>query len=232
MKRIVVFLSIIFWTLLVSPQNTKTPKSSESTPGNVIQHPTDPTGARLSALEKRVNELEKAGKVSEKPANATSDRLAALEKKVSALEGSVSFSKYLINQKQNKYETIQLDPSSRTFQRIDGDVSTFLVLVDDVSPYLNGYRIKLKIGNPSDAQFSNAKLKVRWARSYDFSNYSAESYKQWESSIQEKEVPLNDNLVAGSWNSVTVDLVPCAANEMGFLELSITTPSVILHSMN
>jgi len=159
--------------------------------------------------------------------NELSERLGALEKRVAKLEDTVTFYKFEIDQKQDKQDMVLLDPSSRGFLRLDSDNSTFLISLEDASPYLNGYRIKLDIGNPSDATFSNAKLKVRWSHALK----SIDSYDSWQKSIHEKEVTLTDDLAPGKWNSVTVDLIPCASDELGYLEVSLQTPTITLHAV-
>jgi hypothetical protein len=158
--------------------------------------------------------------------NPVNDRIAALEKRVEKLETSVTIYKFLIDQKQDKSDTIYLDPRSHDFIRLDSDTGTFLVLLQDATPYLNGYRIKLDIGNPWDAKFPNAKIKVRWGHKIQ----ATENYSDWQASLHDKEIDLPDSLEAGMWNHVTLDLIPCAANELGYFEFSMQTPSIILHT--
>lgn len=202
MRRLIVVLTATLLAAPLTSQNTSTPKKTSATPS-------------------------KNGQVTQDP---TKDRLSALEKRLSDLESTVAYYKYLIDQKQVKYDSIQVDPSNHSFQRLDSDTSTFLVSAEDASPYLNGYRLKLSIGNPSDAKFTGVKVKVRWARVYDFSKFTSESYKTWQSSIHEKEVALADDLMPGAWNNVDLDLVPAASDELGYLEVSIASPSVVLHT--
>jgi len=184
MKLLIAVLSIIFLAIPVAPQNRSAPTKANSTHSNIGQGSTDPL----------------------------KDRLAALEKRVADLESTVAYYKYLIDQKQVKYDSVQLDPSSHSFQRLDSDTSTFLVSIDDASPYLNGYRIKLSVGNPSNAKFTGIKVKVQWARAYDYNKFSSDSYKQWHDSIHEKEVTLTDDLKPGVWNKVDLDLLPAATS--------------------
>lgn len=161
---------------------------------------------------------------------ALQEKIAALEKEVNELKTTTSVNSFLVSQKTESHTSVLLDPSNHTFQMLDGSVSTFLVLVQDVSPYLNGYRVTLNVGNPEDAAFSNVTFTIRWAKAYDYKHYSVDSYEKWRKSINEKEVTLTTNLLAGSWNTVTMDLVPCNADQIGYMELSMKTPSVVLHT--
>jgi hypothetical protein len=165
-------------------------------------------------------------KSSQPPTHEIDEKLAALEKRVTELEGTVQWYKYEIDGKQDKTETVILDPSSREFQRLDSDSGTFLVSLADASPYLNGYRINLDLGNPSNAKYSNAKLKITWGPAIkDFSKYD-----EWKASLHEKDVDITSNLEPGAWNHETIDLIPCSSNDLGYLKVSLQTPTVILHT--
>ena len=161
--------------------------------------------------------------------DAVNEKIADLEKRINKLEGTLSYYKFLIDNKQERSDTIQLDPSEHTFQRLDSDTSYFLVIIDDANPYLNGYRLKLRIGNLSSATFAHVALTIKWAKAYEYKNFTSDSYNLWEKSVHEKETTLSANLEPGSWNSVVIDLIPCAPDEMGYLEASIKSPSVILY---
>jgi len=165
-------------------------------------------------------------KASQSQIDQLSQKVAELEKRVNTLEGSVALNKALLSEKQDKADSVVLDPSSREFLRLDSETSTFMIALTDASPYLNGYRIKMNVGNPSDAKFSDAKLKVTWGRAIK----ASDSYSVWLASLHEKEVTLTEDLLPGAWNPVSVDLIPCAPNELGYLVVSLETPSVLLRT--
>jgi hypothetical protein len=51
----------------------------------------------------------------------------------------------------------------------------------------------------------------------------------WQSSLQEKEIALANDLKAGYWNPVAIDLIPCNSDALGYLEISTQIPNIILH---
>ena len=187
----------------------------------------DPTQQKIALLEKRVHELEKSASAAGRPSDATS-QITSLEKTVRSLETRLQIDELLLQQKQDRAESVQLDPSSRNFSRIDSDSSSFLVMVEDATPYLDGYRVKLKIGNPNDADFLNVKVKVRWSKSYDWKKYNESTYASWQKAIHEKEITINERVKAGAWTPVSIDLTPCSADEMGYLEVSLKSPTIAL----
>lgn len=163
---------------------------------------------------------------------ALTSEVTELKKKVSDLELKVTILEY--SQDPNKTATI--DPAdTKGYQRIDANVGTFLVAVENVEPYLDGQRITLLIGNPNNLNFSGFQLKVKWGkRMPDFKNppggdfnTAFDAYKQ---STKEKEITFTETLKPGMWNKVKFTIPQAPAADFGRLELSITTNQVQLIS--
>jgi len=156
------------------------------------------------------------------------EQLKDLQNKVTTLENTVSFYQLLISGKQDRQDSVRLDLSDHAYQRLDMSNGFLLVSVVEATPYLNGYKVKLKLGNPMYVDYSGFTAKIRWAKSYDFAHYTDASYKEWNSSVQEKEIPSTDVLHGGSWNSVELILTPATAEQLEFVNLSITASTLAL----
>ncbi len=187
------------------------------------------TSAIAQTNETRTGPAPSQGVGSGQPMQDLAARVKTLEHELKDLQGEVSYYRYLLGQKQTTHDTIQIDTSSHAFQRVDTDSSTFLVALDRVIPYMNGYKLTVSIGNPSNATFTGARVKVRWGKAYNWAGFTEASYKQWQSTIQQKEIALKEDLVPGAWNPVDLLLVPATKDELGFLELSMTTKTMMLH---
>jgi hypothetical protein len=153
-----------------------------------------------------------------------------LRKEVETLKGKLEFDEYLLSTKQIKTDSISLDLTQRSYQRLDTDTGFFLVSVEEALPYLNGYRIRLSVGNPSYATYKDYKLTVKWNKAYDWAKYTQASYDEWNKAIQEKEISFPDSLKPGAWNSVDLILAPVSPDQLGYLMLSMTTSTVSLHT--
>lgn len=169
-------------------------------------------------------------KILQQELDSEASRISDLEKSIASLKNEFSLYQFELSQKQQRYDTVQLDPSSHAFQRLDTDTSTFLVSVQNVVPYLNGYKLTVSIGNPTTATFSGVEIKIRWGKAYDWNTFSNSSYAAWNKSIQQKDFPVTDDLTPGSWNSVDLYLLPAGADDLGYLELSMTAPTTSLHT--
>jgi hypothetical protein len=135
--------------------------------------------------------------------------------------------------KETSYKTAVFDPTGeRSYERVDGNVGFFLILIDNVEPYLDGQKISLLIGNPNNLTYSGAVLKIGWsARAPEFSlppKQFSEEMAIYNASRRETKINVTDTLRPGTWNKVSFTIAPAKATEFGNLEIGITTNQVIL----
>lgn len=123
-----------------------------------------------------------------------------------------------------KRDTVNLDVSSRGYQRLDTESGSFLVVIQDVSPYLNGQRLKLNVGNLSYITYRGFTIRATWAKKLTTGMKIAD----WRTSRQEKEITFTDTLLPGRWNSVDLLLVPATAEQLGYLTIAMNTSEVYL----
>ncbi len=155
--------------------------------------------------------------------------ITRLGQRADSLEAMQKLHGYQINSKQDRQDSIALDLTDHSFQRLDTDTGYFLISVIEVVPYLNGFKIRLSIGNPSYASYSAAKIKVAWKTRYDFDKYTQTSFEEWNKiTAQEKETVLTDTLDAGSWNKEELILAPATTEQLGIVTLSMSANTVRL----
>jgi TolA-binding protein len=131
---------------------------------------------------------------------------------------------------QNANQTALLDLTSHAYQRLDSSTGTFLISFEDATPYLDGYRVALSIGNPSFATFKGFKLHVKWNTKYDWANYTSTSYAEWNKTMQERDSSFVDELKPGTWNIVTLLLPSTTNSQLSYFLVSIETSTVSLHT--
>jgi hypothetical protein len=123
------------------------------------------------------------------------------------------------------YKTISFDVSEPgKFQRLDTNNGTLLISLKDAQPYLNGYKINFNVGNPSSATYNGFKAKLRWGKALS----DGMDYGEWQKSLHDKEMTFVESLSPGTWNRIIVHLAPATSEELGTLQLSITTDTISL----
>lgn len=151
--------------------------------------------------------------------------IASLRKSLGSLNGRI----FRVEINQNANQMVSFDLTSRSFQRLDTSTGSFLVSILEASPYLDGYRVVLSIGNPSFATYTGFRLTIKWNRNYDWEKYSEGSYEAWNKDLREKEVTFPDSLKPGAWNRVEVLLPSTKGDELGYFVLSMATDTVSLY---
>ena len=158
-----------------------------------------------------------------------SAQVADLKKRTTNLEDQMSLLLSMLQGKQDKNEEVILDPSSlNTYQRIDAGSFQLLVSLESVTPFLNGYKVVIDVGNPSTVKLSNVKVTCKWAKRFDWNNNSPDAFKRWHDSIRSTEVSVQKTVVSGSWNPVEIVVLPASPEELGYLAISITTGTASL----
>jgi Protein of unknown function (DUF3251) len=137
------------------------------------------------------------------------------------------------------YDSIALDPTEKGYGRIDTGSGFFLISVKDTTPYLDGYRVTLHIGNPTSARYDGFKLKIAWVSDYPSQKpgESDEDYNKrteaWSNSGGEKEFSFTDTLYPGAWNTVSLVISPASAQEIRNLTIeSMETSNLSLQVRN
>lgn len=126
---------------------------------------------------------------------------------------------------------MELDASSPgSYQRLNSNNGTFLVLVSNVEKYLNGYKLTLSIGNTSSATYNGFELTLKWGQQLPPGLPDLKTFERWLNSLKTRTQSYTQELRPASWNKVEMILLPAAANELGYLELSMQTNSISLYS--
>lgn len=107
-----------------------------------------------------------------------------------------------------------VDLYSKDFVPYSTDMGILLLEVRDAQPYLNGYRIKLAIGNCQCAQLGNCEISLAWGRSGQHTHAQT----------------IPGPFLPGKWTSATVTLSPVAPQEVKTITAALHVSSVSLHN--
>ena len=146
-------------------------------------------------------------------------QLVKFEKRLNNLESDIFLNKLKINGLSTK--TAVITPTQKGFS----NMGEFLVAVKKVEPYLDGYKIYLLIGNPTNVTYEGFNLKVKHGRETDFKNY-----RLWKKSLKEKNISFVEKLLPGYWNEIELILAPAKPEEIKHIKISIATEEVFLYA--
>jgi Protein of unknown function (DUF3251) len=99
-----------------------------------------------------------------------------------------------------------------------------LISCADCEPYLDGYRLILKIGNPTNANFDGGSLHLQYGRKWD----SNSDYSQWQKSLRAADFAFAASLEAGSWTNVPIVIRSVTSEGLAYLKVTIELNSLSL----
>jgi len=120
---------------------------------------------------------------------------------------------------------VTLDTTDQGYFVVSSGTGVFFVTLRKAAPYLDGYILHLSVGNPLNATYNGATIKLWWGPGYE---PGKGSYEDWEKSLLYKEVKVAEELSAGYWTDVDAVLSPATSEDMETIRLSIDTDKVQL----
>ncbi len=102
--------------------------------------------------------------------------------------------------------TTDLDPLTKDFSVGRTTFGEYTVSVENSTPYLNGYKVILRIGNLTSATLTGADMKISWTAG---------------SSPQSTELHPTANFEPGRFTEVEVILSPAAASDLNTMNLAL-----------
>jgi hypothetical protein len=154
----------------------------------------DPRLTKAATLENDVLLLKTKVDVLERENTVHSGQITNLAAKAAQLEVQ-----------SHSYASAWFDPTlPGSYRRIDTSAGTFLVSVENVTPYLDGFRVECRIGNPAYATFNGFTLKASWGPHFK----EGDDFAKWQASSHAKDITLLDRLLPGTWNKVTLVCSP------------------------
>lgn len=145
--------------------------------------------------------------------------------KITALESELKTVRsrlYKLEAKGSQFQSVEFDPSSKGFQRLDTDDGTFLISLQDIKPYANGFRVSMSVGNPLGADYSGFKVHAEWGTGID----KIAENEEWPQ--HKNDFDFTEVLRGGTWNKIVLPLAPAKPEEIEYISISMDTPQVLL----
>ena len=160
--------------------------------------------------------------------------IEALQGRVRSLQNDL----WRLQARVSRHDSVSLDPTEKGYGRIDTTSGFFLVILNSAEPYIDGYRLQLRIGNPMAARYDGFKLTLSWQNPAP-EQKPGESDEQFQKREEEwlkeqpheKEVSFTETLYPSSWNNVSVVISPASAEQLKTLGISsMETSQIALRS--
>ncbi len=134
----------------------------------------------------------------------------------------------MIQAMKNKSKSITLNAASKGFQRLDTELGPLLVSIESITPYRDGHKLRLNIGNPWMCKFAGFTLKAKWGEAFKAKGKA--TYADWKKSLKSKEEKFTEILEPGHWNETDIVLDPSKREQLEHIEIEIAVDEVRLIS--
>lgn len=124
-----------------------------------------------------------------------------------------------------EYKSVTLDPAADTgFGRLDTSVMALTISMKDVSPFADGSRLVLSVGNMSTATVNSSKFTVKYGvRAPEYKegdNSYSDKYSVWAAGLRERQEEVPNKLMPGTWNTVSINLPGVKPSDLGYIQIS------------
>ena len=145
-------------------------------------------------------------------AKPSSEKTQSLEERVSSLEIDNLIGKL------DKYAFLKI--GSDGYAPIKFDLGVLTVKIKDVQPYANSSKVQLEIGNPLGATITGLKATIQWGSVNEKGDVVEE--------LGSKQITVDKNIIAGSWNTIAITLDATDPKKLGFIRVKDVTHTGIM----
>jgi len=168
------------------------------------------------------------------PAVSTRDvAIEELQKEVEGLKETVDALWLAISRHTDDIQALHhyfadLDPASPDkYSRTETGAGFLLMSLGKVEPYLDGYKVELRIGNPHQMDFKGFEVIASWGPR-KMPSPGTVSIAEWLKKVRTQTFSFTNQLAGGRWNSVSLILPSTKPEDFGSLSVSLNVNTVSL----
>lgn len=152
------------------------------------------------------------------------EKIADLEKRIKELANGRFRSDLRLNELENGSASVSTE--TRKYGILRNQHGNFTVLANDPRPFLDGYKVRLEIGNFTSVQFNGGKIHVWWSRPYD------KKVPDQDMEFRDKVFDVTNVFRSGAYTAVDVALTPAKADSVKSLLVGLEFDNVSLLKAN
>ena len=134
------------------------------------------------------------------------DESKVLKEKIKSLESDIALLKFQMSLYEE--EDASISTEEITYSTAKNNFGSFPVVARKVEPYLDGYKVRIEVGNMTTASFNGAKVTVKWGTP------SQNPYIDQLQNQKKKELDLTTTFLPGSYGGFDVILSPAKPEEI------------------
>ena len=157
-------------------------------------------------------------------ANSTSDRADALLRRVESLERAQSEEQW----RRHHSRIVGLDLTGKGYCVVETGLGKLVVMDAEATPYLDGFSIRFKVGNPLSINLHGLTLTTRWGPTLDFksTNFSSAMFEAHERAQHTNTVKVTETFAPGTQTVIELKVTPADATTIKNLQIELEPKQV------
>jgi hypothetical protein len=156
---------------------------------------------------------------------ASNAKLNAIEKRITTAEKELADLRtdsldHQVRLDELEAGAVSVNTQEETYSVARSAIGTFLIVCKKVQPQLDGYSLRVWIGNTTNLIFHGATIHLKW--------HPPPTERNWFTQINEKDVEIKDVLLPGFYREVQLVVAPSTAAELRNLTIAIKPNRVSL----
>jgi TolA-binding protein len=132
------------------------------------------------------------------------------------------------SQNNDEHETADFDPvTDQGYQLLDIGIGRVMVVVQNITPFADGARVELLIGNPNAVTIDGLQGQITYGPSLS-KIQAGMSIDEWNKAQRTTPTQITNAILPGRWNEVLVTLPGVSTNELGRIRLKLVGNQVRL----
>jgi hypothetical protein len=157
---------------------------------------------------------QQSGSTAPPAATATSSSTNELTKKIDELDTEIFALRGRVASLES--ESAEISTAGEGYGIARTKFGPFTVVSRGITPHLDGYKVKLAVGNFTSAAFHGAKVKVEWGPPYEKGKFA-----EYLKNRKEQEVNVTTSFYPGAYSVVEITLIPAKAEEVRTLRVGL-----------
>lgn len=120
-----------------------------------------------------------------------------------------------------------LDASSSAYSVVHTNHGPLVVAVDNAKEYLDGYKLKLKVGNLTAGVLTKVKISLTWGPSPSDPGFP-DTPSGVEQAYKRHDYDVREELLPGTFNTVEILVSPAKVNELKWIAIKVVVGGVRL----
>jgi LysM repeat protein len=195
-------------------------------------------------VDKAIKDIVSLTRSTQSAFDAIGPEIGNLKKQLTNLQSLTSDLQLKMFSKSDALEPAVVSPTEKGYGVSHNQYGAFPVIVEDAQSYLDGYKLRLRIGNTTAATMTGVSLVITYglrepAFPSDYKKLSEtekqKAFQEYDEKLRESEksrrtlsVDADRDFMSGSWNTVDVMISPAKPEELGRLAVMVNATGMKL----